>query len=62
MPFAQDPDCGLKSDVVCEPFAHCLQAVSATRGRIGQVSGSKGKESRLGEHQAPISVLSGRRE
>jgi hypothetical protein len=28
MPFAQDPDCGLKIDAVCEPIAHCLQAAT----------------------------------
>jgi hypothetical protein len=55
-------DCGLKTDVVCEPIAYCLQAVSATRGRIGQVSESQGNDSRLGEHQVPISGLSGHRE
>jgi hypothetical protein len=40
MPFAQDPESEQNLCAVIEPSRGCNQAASATRGRIGQVSGS----------------------
>jgi hypothetical protein len=48
-------ECEPKMPLVCGSGCRCLQAASATRGRIGQVS-----DLRLGYHRKPISVRPGR--
>jgi hypothetical protein len=50
-------ECGPKTSLVCGSECHCLQAASATRGRIGQVS----EPTRPGKHRTPVSILPGRR-
>jgi hypothetical protein len=48
-------ECEPKTSLACGSECHCLQAASATCGRIGQVS----EPTRSGKHRTPVSILPG---